>query len=156
MSPAQESAFVPARGDELMDRTPRQPKQRAASRSTPRTASRRRSRFPWWTWLVRGGVVTAIALAAIVFLAPNGTLIAGCTLMALGSALVLLGYAIGAYAAFREDFLYGFLYLVIPLYTAYYILTRWDDLWVWVACSTAGVALVWLGTELARWGGVVV
>src|SRR5205814_432837 len=102
------------------------------------------------TWLVRGGVSTAVALAAIAVLAPHGTLIAGCALMAVGSAMVLLGYAVGAYAAFREDFLYGLLYLGIPLYTAYYLVTRWDDLWVWFGCSTAGVALVWLGTELAR------
>jgi hypothetical protein len=97
-----------------------------------------------------------VALAAILIFVPNGSLIAGCALMAVGSAMVLAGFAVGAYAAFCEDFLYGFLYLLIPLYTAYYMITRWDDLWFWFACSTAGVALVWLGTELARWGGVVV
>ena len=59
----------------------------------------------------------------------------------------------GAYGAFREDFLYGVLYLAIPLYTAYYLVTRWDDLRVWFACSTAGVALVLLGTEVIRWSG---
>ena len=32
--------------------------------------------------------------------------------------------------------------------------TRWDDLWPWFACSTAGVALISLGTEMLRWGGV--
>ena len=45
---------------------------------------------------------------------------------------------------------------MIPLYTAYYMVTRWDDLWVWFACSTAGVALVLLGTEMVRWGGIPV
>lgn len=86
-------------------------------------------------------------------LAPRGTWIAGCVLVALGGVLVPLGYFAGAYGAFREDFLYGFLYLVIPLYAAYYLVTRWEDLWPWFACSTAGVGLVWLGTELVRWGG---
>ncbi len=68
--------------------------------------------------------------------------------------MVLVGFGAGAYGAFSEDFLYGVLYLVIPLYTAYYLVTRWDDLWVWFACSTAGVALVLLGTEMVRWAGV--
>ena len=65
-----------------------------------------------------------------------------------------LGYAAGAYGAFCEDFLYGFLYLVIPLYTAYYLVTRWEDLWRWFACSTTGVGLVLFGTQLLLWSGV--
>ncbi len=156
MSPERESAFVPSPGDEWSAAAPRTAKRRPASGSTKRTASRRRPWFAWQTWLVRGGVGIVLALAAIIVLVPNGTLIAACTLMALGGAMVLVGYAVGAYAAFSEDSLCGFFYLGIPLYTAYYIVTRWDDLWIWFGCSTAGVALVWLGTELARWGGVVV
>jgi hypothetical protein len=155
ISPPQESAYVRSRGEEGIV-TARPLRQRPASRSTKRTAGRRRSRSPWRTWLIWAGIGTVVALAAILVFVPNGSLIAGCALMALGSAMVLAGFAVGAYAAFCEDFLYGFLYLLIPLYTAYYMITRWDDLWVWFACSTAGVALVWLGTELARWGGVVV
>jgi len=30
----------------------------------------------------------------------------------------------GAYGAFSEDVIYGILYVVIPLYTGYYIVTR--------------------------------
>src|SRR4051812_49600395 len=44
-----------------------------------------------------------------------------------GSLMMLGGYCVGLYAAFQEDSLYGCLYLIIPLYTAYYIITRWDD-----------------------------
>ncbi len=76
-------------------------------------------------------------------------------MIALGCILILVGYVVGAYGAFSEDFLYGFLYLVIPLYTAYYMITRWDDLWVWFVCMTSGVGLILLGIEMARWGGVV-
>ena len=77
-------------------------------------------------------------------------------LMALGMLMVLAGFGVGAYGAFHEDSLYGFLYLVIPLYTAYYMLTRWDDLWVWFACSTAGAGLVLLGAVIIEWGGLPV
>jgi hypothetical protein len=152
--PPPDSTFVRSRRENATA-PPRQPKRRAPE-ATARTTRKRVSRFPWGTWLIRGAIATALVLAAIAFLAPNGKLIAGCFLMALGGLMIVAGYVAGAYGAFHEDFLYGFLYLVIPLYTAYYIVTRWEDLWVWFACSTAGVGLVFLGTEVARWGGVMV
>jgi hypothetical protein len=105
-------------------------------------------------WLIRGVIVAALASVAIALFAPHGSLIVGCLLLTVGTVMVLVGYAVGAYGAFREDFLYGFLYVLVPLYTVYYLVTRWDDLWVWFACSTAGVALVMLGTEMLRWNGV--
>jgi hypothetical protein len=97
----------------------------------------------------------AIAIAAVALFAPGGPLIAACATMAIGCAMILTGYAVGAFGAFSEDFLYGFLYLAIPLYTAYYMATRWEDLWPWLACMTTGVGVVLLGIEIARWGGVV-
>jgi hypothetical protein len=106
--------------------------------------------------LVRVVGVVAVALITVAVLAPQGTLIAGIVLLGLGSVMVLVGYFAGAYGAFCEDFIYGVFYLVVPLYTAYYIVTRWEDLWVWAACSTAGVGLILLGTEVVRWAGVSV
>ncbi len=153
-SPPSGSTFVQSRGDNATA-PPRRPKRRAPE-STARPERKRVSPFPGGTRLIWGGVATAIIVAAIALLAPRGTVIAGCVLMALGSLMVLAGYGAGAYGAFHEDFLFGFLYVVIPLYTAYYMVTRWDDLWVWFACSTAGVALVLLGTELVQWGGIPV
>ena len=91
--------------------------------------------------------------AATALVVPRGVAIAGSAMILLGTAMVLVGYAAGAYGAFSEDSLYGFLYLVIPLYTAYYLVTRWDDLRGWFALSTAGVGLVLLGTEVIRWSG---
>ncbi|HKI20488.1 MAG TPA: MJ0042-type zinc finger domain-containing protein [Isosphaeraceae bacterium] len=153
--PAPGSTFVPARGDEPAATMPRKSK-RSAPRSTARTADNREPRFAWRGWLTSVGVAAAIAIAAIALLAPRGVLIAACMLMAIGGVMILVGYGVGAYGAFQEDFLYGFLYLVIPLYTAYYAITRWDDLWIWLACMTMGVGLIKLGIEMARWGGVAV
>jgi hypothetical protein len=99
-------------------------------------------------------IVAVLAFAAIVLFAPHGRLIVGGTKVGLGSVMVLVGYGAGAYGAFREDLLDGFLHVLVPLYTADYLVTRWEDLWVWLACSTAGVALVVLGTEMLRWDGV--
>ena len=113
-----------------------------------------RSDLAWRALLIRGMIVAVIASAAIALFAPRGSLIVGSLLLTLGSVMVLVGYGVGAYGAFREDLLYGILYLLVPLYAAYYLVTRWDDLWVWFACSTAGVALISLGTEMLRWNGV--
>jgi predicted Zn finger-like uncharacterized protein len=154
MSPAPGLAFVPARGDKPAATLPRKSK-RSASRLTTRTDHQREPRLAWRIWLTGVGVAAAIAIVAIALLAPSGVLIAACTVMALGGVMILVGYGVGAYGAFGEDFLYGFLYLVIPLYTAYYMVTRWDDLWVWFVCMTMGVGLILLGIEMARWGGVV-
>jgi hypothetical protein len=154
MDPDPFSAFAPSHGDEPATTAPRKPK-KPATRSKTRTADKRASRSAWPARLAWVGGILGIAIAAIALFAPNGLLIAACAVIALGCIMILVGFAMGAYGAFSEDFLYGFLYLVIPLYTAYYMVTRWDDLWVWFVCMTSGVGLILLGVELARLGGVV-
>ena len=142
--------FVPSRGKEPRAAPPpRKPKGKASGS----TSRRSESGFAWRTWLVRVGVLAAMALLATALFVPRGVVVAGSAMILLGMAMVLVGYAAGAYGAFCEDFLYGFFYLVIPLYTAYYLVTRWDDLRGWFALSTAGVGLVLLGSELFRWAG---
>ena len=152
-SPTPGSTFVPRRGEEPTTATPRKIK-RTSLGSTTRPARRLESDFAWRVWLIRGMIGCRTRLRSHALFAPRGTLIVGCLFLILGSMMVLVGYGVGAYGAFHEDILYGILYLLVPLYAAYYLLTRWDDLWVWFACSTAGVALVLLGTEMLRWNGV--
>ena len=154
MEPVLVSTYVPSRGDESTDSGPRRPK-RATSGSATRPAGRRASRSAWPQRMAWSAGIVSIAIAAIALLAPGGLLIAACTVILLGCLMILAGFAVGAYGAFSEDVLYGFLYLLIPLYTAYYMVTRWDDLWFWFACMTLGVGIVLLGIEMARLGGVV-
>jgi hypothetical protein len=149
----QGSVFAPKRGDEPAADAPRRPK-RSASSSKSRAGSRRAADTAWIKRLAWIGGTVAITIAAIAWLAPKGVVIAACALMVIGSAMILLGYGVGAYGAFGEDFLYGFLYVVFPFYAAYYMVTRWDDLWVWFTCMTSGVGLAALGIEMARWGGM--
>lgn len=147
---------MPARGDatRAVDRPQR--KERSVSRSTSRNIRASKSAFPWQTWLIWGGVALVLILTAIAFLAPDGTWLVGCILVAIGGILVPVAYFAGAYGAFSEDVLYGLLYITIPLYTAYYLVTRWEDLWIWVTCATVGVGLVLIGTEMVRWAGAAV
>ena len=90
------------------------------------------------------------------FSCTNGTWLVGCILISIGGILVPVAYFAGAYGAFNEDVLYGLLYITIPLYTAYYLVTRWEDLWIWITCATVGTGLVLIGTEMVRWAGAAV
>lgn len=143
------STFVASRGDEPPSREPKR-----ARKTSTRPKRKRRTERAWGKWLIRGAVAAVIALAATALIAPRGTLIVGCILIVIGCVLILAGYGAGAFGAFSEDFIYGVLYLLVPLYAGYYLLTRWDDLWIWFTCATAGFGLILLGTELLRWSGV--
>jgi hypothetical protein len=147
------AVFVPSRGDQPPISRPSRKPNRTTSGSKPRASRSQEPEFSWKTWLAGFGVFIAIALLATALIAPRGVVLAGAAIIILGMAMVLIGYAAGAYGAFSEDFLYGFLYLVFPLYTAYYLVTRWEDLWRWCVCSTAGVGLVLVGTKMLQWSG---
>jgi hypothetical protein len=155
-SPAQDAVFVPSRADATSTADRPRRSERSVSGPTSRSVRNRKSDFPWQTWLVRSVVALLLILIAIALLAPNGTWLAGCILMGIGGILVPVGYFAGAYGAFCEDVLYGLLYITIPLYTAYYLITRWEDLWVWITCATVGVGLILIGTEMVRWAGAAV
>jgi hypothetical protein len=156
LSLAADAAFVSSRASESFDtQRPRRTK-RSRPKSSPTRTRKRESSFPWTTWLIRCGIALVLVLAALVLFVPQGSLITGCILMVVGGICVLVGYGAGAYGAFREDSLYGFLYLIFPLYTAYYMVTRWEDLVIWLACSTVGVGLMLAGIEIVRWAGVTV
>lgn len=148
------SSFVAARGEETSKFAPAGRKIGDRPRSTARRSRPEASEIPWGRWLIGVGAVVATVLVGIALFAPSGTIIVGSTLLFAGMAMVLVGFAAGAYGAFSEDFLYGFFYLIIPLYTAYYLVTRWEDLWRWCVCSTAGVGCVIAGTEILRRAGV--
>jgi hypothetical protein len=151
LAPVTGSTFVPNPQDTIF----RSPQPRRKTRKAVGSAVlSQKAGGGWWKWLVGVGAVIAFALVIVALVLPSGLLIAACAVILIGCVMLLAGYFAGAYGAFCEDLLYGLLYLLIPLYTAYYIITRWDDLWVWATCSTAGVGLILLGCEIARWAGV--
>ncbi len=151
-----DSAFTPTRGAEPAGAVPTPVSVRpGGTRSGSGSRKRRQQAIARAKGLGGGAGVLAVVLAGIALFAPHGVLVVAWILMGLGCAMILLGFAVGAFGAFSEDFLYGFLYLILPFYAAYYMVTRWDDLWIWFACMTAGVGLASLGIEMTRWAGVV-
>lgn len=152
----EDAVFVPARAEERSSTDRPRRREGSVSTETIRKFRSSRSVSAWLTRFIWGGIALVLILVAVALLAPHGTWLVGCILIAIGGTLVPVAYIAGAYGAFSEDSLYGFLYLMVPLYAGYYLVTRWEDLWVWVVCATVGVGLVLLGTEMVRWAGAAV
>lgn len=148
------STFVPTRGDRGVSAPDiKDPPRQRTLRKKPQPSAASRSRLKVLAWVAGLFLLTLVAVALF---APRGLELAGMALLVLGSLMVMIGYTVGLFAAFREDMLYGFFYAVFAPYTAYYMLTRLDDLWPWLACSTVGVGFVFVGTEMLRWAGAAV
>ena len=98
----------------------------------------------------RSGVLVSLAVIAVlsaivaVFIPILRTPV-GVALALPGLLLCLYGYATGVYIAFSEDDLHGWLFLLIPFYAAYYIVSRWDDMYTRVIMVVAGLTLLAIG-----------
>ena len=149
--PDMQSVFVPSGRD---PEVPTRARRRRSESSPTEARSRREEEKPFFQsprrFLVAIPLILVVVLGLTALIVPNGTLIAACVLAGLGSLMIVVGYFVGAWAAFHEDSLYGFAYLVFPLYTAYYLLTRFDDLWPWFIAMTVGVGLITLGATIAE------
>ena len=66
--------------------------------------------------------------------------------------IFLYGYGSGAYIAFTEDGLYGWLYLIFPPYAAYYFVSRWDEMSSRLVMLFVGLALLAGGGRLLETG----
>jgi hypothetical protein len=154
--PAPGPVFVPSRGDQTDAASTFRAVPGSRTKPARRSTRVERSRLPWLRWLAGLAIAAAVLLAVTAVVAPRGPVIVATILMGLGSLMALVGWLVGAYASFREDFVYGVLYVAVPLYTAYYLVTRWDDLWPWFACSMAGLGLVLIGTEMLRSSGALI
>jgi len=155
------STFRKARGKEQKadDRFRPRSRRGQSSGSSSRKKEGRFTEDSVWAvlrWFPRLGLAIIPILLAAALIMPGGLTFVGWLLVLVGTLMVLVGYAAGAYGAFSEDFLYGFLFVAIPFYAAYYILTRWDDLWPWFLCSTLGTGLVLFGTQCLQWSGALV
>lgn len=149
--------FVPARGDEVSAASsPRRPRTRSQSNSKARPSRGETAGFAWMKRGIPVLIVMAVALLATALFVPDGMLIAGYTLLGVGTLMAIVGLGAGAFGAFSEDFIHGFFYVVFPPYAAFYFVTRWDDLWIWFACVVGGVGLITLGGQVLQWGGVAV
>jgi hypothetical protein len=102
-----------------------------------------------------GLVGIGLLVALVAMFVPSVRMPLGVALALPGLVLCLYGYASGAYIAFTEDDFHGWLYLLIPFYAAYYLVSRWDDMSSRLIMVVIGLALLGIGgrmleTEVAR------
>jgi DNA-directed RNA polymerase subunit RPC12/RpoP len=129
-------------------------KDRGVPKKTARRPGRRvgASPMPARSSPLRSGLVALACLLAVLVLVtafvPATRPTVG-RLIALGGLLVFLyGYGSGAYIAFTEDDLYGWLYVIFPPYAAYYFVSRWDEMSSRLLMVVVGLALVAGGGRL--------
>lgn len=146
------AVFVPAqaRGDFAPPTTAERERQ-------SRRRSRRRSRLELPGWArsksTLGMLLGApLGMGLVALLVPGAAGVIGLALSILGLFLFLAGYGFGAYMAFTEDSLHGFLFLAVPIYTAYFLISNFDELWPSLAGMFVGVTLIGAGGWLADSG----
>jgi DNA-directed RNA polymerase subunit RPC12/RpoP len=84
--------------------------------------------------------VTAAVLSAA--FAPAARASVGGGIALVGLILFAYGYASGAYIAFTEDDLYGWLYLIFPPFAAYYFVSRWEEMSSRLVMLIVGLAML--------------
>ncbi len=145
------TSFASARGTEVLDeaQSPRRQRKRSPGRAGQKRAERAGSHpaLSGRTTLIALAVVL-VAAVTIAFVVPGTRMNVGRAVAVAGLILFVYGYASGAYIAFTEDDLYGWLYLLFPPYAAYYFVSRWDEM------SSRLVMLI-VGLALLSGGGVL-
>jgi hypothetical protein len=147
----QATAFSPVKGiDDGEDGQIRRRVKKRNSKSTPRRA-RDSARSPLallsGTSLIGLGCVVFVLVFIAVFV-PGARLNIGRAIALAGLILFFYGYGSGAYIAFTEDDLYGWLYLLFPPYAAYYYISRWDEMNSRLVMLILGLAMLAGGGHL--------
>jgi hypothetical protein len=121
-------------------------KKKTASRSMRRDGGRETAESAVSLPAILVGLAAiAVVVALVAYVVPGARKSAGVTLALPGLLLCLYGYASGAYIAFTEDDLYGWLYLLFPFYAAYYVVSRWDEMRSRLIMVGVGLALLAIG-----------
>ena len=147
----QPNFFTPAQGNESLDEPPprRRAKQKNSGNSGKKRSETARSRPAFSaraTLIGLTGVVLVLVILA--FLVPGTRMNIGRVVALAGLILFVYGYGSGAYIAFTEDDLYGWLYLLFPPYAAYYFVSRWDEMSSRLVMLVVGLTLLAGGGRL--------
>ena len=147
------SLYTPPRGNDDLAAPPLASERAARSKGLSARMKRvKPGQFAKWRGPLIGLGVTVVVMAALALVFPALAIGVGAILALAGMLLTCGGYAMGAYAAFSEDFLYGFLYLVVPLYTAWFLVSRFDELKAVVLAIALGLGLSLVGGWALEYG----
>ena len=141
----QPNFFIPAQVSESLEEAPprRRAKRNNAGISEPRRRKAVRSHpiLSGSSTLI-GLTGVALVLVIVALFVPGTRINIGRAIALAGLILFVYGYASGAYIAFTEDDLYGWLYLLFPPYAAYYFVSRWDEMSSRLVMLIVGLALL--------------
>jgi hypothetical protein len=144
--------FTPATGSQSLEETP--PRRQVKQKNSGSLGRNRResARSPLASLSGRVTVigltcVTLVLVILAVFLPDTRTNVGRAVALA-GLILFVYGYGSGAYIAFTEDDIYGWLYLLFPPYAAYYFVSRWDEMSSRLVMLIVGLTLLTGGGRL--------
>jgi hypothetical protein len=147
------SSYTPPRGDEDFAPPPLASDRPAKPKGlTARMKKVKPGQFAKWRGPLIGLGVAVAALALMVLIFPSLAIVLGAIIVTVGMILALGGFAVGAYAAFCEDFVYGFLYLVLTPFTAWYIVSRFEELKAVALAIALGLGLSLVGGWALEYG----
>lgn len=130
--PGADEEFLPPRGPKPAPSAPKKKKKK-------RTAGSWFENVPGWAWLAVVGTYGLLFLLALA-----SSTMAGVFAVVMGLTIVGL-YLVGGIGMlvvpFRESVVCGLLYLFLPFYALYYLITRWQDMRPWFLTSLSGVGL---------------
>jgi hypothetical protein len=115
------------------------------SRSPEAAGAAVRNALVTWQTALISLAVAGLILLVLATLFPTVRTGVGMLAAAVGVILFLYGFASGAYIAFTEDFLYGFFFVAVPVYAAYYFVSRWDEMRSRLAMVVVGLVLMSAG-----------
>jgi DNA-directed RNA polymerase subunit RPC12/RpoP len=145
------TSFTPAHGSANLEepRPRRRTKKQGGGSSGSKRADRASSQPNFSRPITLIGLAVVLAIAVLIAVCvPGARMNVGRGVILAGLIIFLYGYGSGAYIAFTEDDLYGWLYLIFPPYAAYYFVSRWDDMSSRFAMLVVGLTLLTGGGRL--------
>jgi len=112
--------------------------------------------FDWSSPGIRRALIISAVIVAILAIfstfVPRMMMIVGSGIVVLGLILTVYGYLTAIYIAFTEDDLHGWLFLMIPMYAAYYLVSRWDEMKSRLVMIVIGLVLLSVGSRMIESG----
>ena len=104
-----------------------------------------REGMPWWAYLIGLTVVLGFMIAMMLIPQDTAMRVAGWTTFVLSSLVCMYSGIRMLITAFQESALQGILYIVVPFYPLFYVITRWDRVGSLFLMNLAGTFFMCFG-----------
>lgn len=102
-----------------------------------------------WGLILSGILICGLVLAGgLIFIFPPAAIALAILVVIAGWGLGIVGGIGLIVRAFQEDVVCGILYIFVPFYWLYYLVSRWDDNYPFGECHVGGVLITLMGMGL--------